>query len=133
MKKQYINPASLFDSRPFGFSQAVSTEMGKMVFVSGQVGWDTQMQIVGKGDLEQQAEKALQNLKSALAAAGASLEDVVMLRIYTVRYQDDDGAVISRALQKHFNPDHPPASTWIHVNGLAHADFLIEIEAQAVV
>ena len=55
-----------------------------------------------------------------------------MLRIYTVDYQDGDGAVIGRVLKESFG-NHFPASTWIGVQSLARPEFLIEIEAQAVI
>jgi 2-iminobutanoate/2-iminopropanoate deaminase len=133
MKKKCINPGSLFDPRSFGFSQIVTTEPGKMVYISGQVAWNENLQIIGKGDLEKQVEMSLQNLKSALKAVGGTLENIVMLRIYKVHYQKEDGPVINRNLKKYFGTHNPPASTWVSVDGLTNEDFLIEIEAQAVI
>ena len=133
MKKEYINPASLFDSQQFGFSQIAVSPPGKMVFISGQVSWDENRNIVGKNDLAQQMEKSLLNLKVAIEAAGGTLADIVMLRIYIVNFQQDKGPIISEALIKYFGIKNQPASTWINVQGLANEDFLIEIEAQAVI
>ena len=56
-----------------------------------------------------------------------------MLRIYKVNYQPEDGRVISQQLIDTFGTTHPPASTWISVDGLADAGLMIEIEAQAVI
>lgn len=133
MKKECYNPVQLFDSRPYGFSQMVVTDPGKMVFISGQVAWDKNLNITGKGDLEKQAEKSILNLKVAMEELGGSLADIVMIRIYKVNYQKEDGPVINRLLKKYFGSENPPASTWISVSGLANEEFLIEIEAQAVI
>lgn len=102
-----------------------------MVFISGQVAWDAEKQLVGEGDLAVQVHKALQNLQSAIESVGGTLEDIVLLHLYLVDYQQDQGAVISDALLKFFNPGSLPASSWISVAGLANPGFLIEIEAQA--
>lgn len=131
--KETLNPKSLFDSQQYGFSQIVVTNPGKMVFISGQVAWDENQNLVGENDLAIQAEMAVANLKIALEAAGGTLEHVVMLRIYKVNYQAEDGAIISQVLKAKFGTKDPPASTWLSVAGLANKGFMIEIEAQAVI
>ncbi len=133
MKNEYINPKTLFDSRPYGFSQVVVTRPGKMVFISGQVAWDANLKIVGKKDLVSQTKKSLENLKTAMEAVGGTLDDIVILRIYIVNYQQENGAIISQILKETFKSQNLPASTWINVKGLANEAFLIEIEAQAVI
>ena len=132
MKKECINPTRLFDSRQYGFSQVVSVRPERMLFISGQVAWDNDQKIVGKNDLKKQAEKSIENLKIAIESSGGSLEDVVMLRIYKVNYQSADGQIISEVLRSYFGTQCPPSSTWINVSGLANEEFMIEIEAQAV-
>lgn len=132
MKKTTINPGSLFDSRPYGFSQAVVSAPGQLVFISGQVAWDNEQHLIGENDLELQTIKSIENLETAIGAAGGSLGDIVMLRIYKVNYQEGDGPIIGRVLKDKFGV-HLPASTWIGVQKLAGPDFLIEIEAQAVI
>ena len=104
-----------------------------MVFISGQVGWDENQKIVGKDDLKKQTEKAFENLKLAIQKVGGTMENIVMLRLYLVNYQQQDGVIISDALKKYFGTTSPPASTWINVQGLANEDFLIEVEAQAMI
>lgn len=133
MKKATLNPPSLFDSRQYGFSQIVVTNPGKMIFISGQVAWDENQSLVGENNLAKQTQKSIDNLKIALQAAGGTLENVVMLRIYKVNYQQKDGAIISQVLKENFGTEHPPASTWLNVTGLANEGFMIEIEAQAVI
>ncbi|MFK7908054.1 MAG: RidA family protein, partial [Chitinophagales bacterium] len=92
MHKKHINPPTLFNSTDFGFSQIVVSPLGKMVCISGQVAWDEHRNIIGENDLKIQANKTLENLQNAIEAAGGTLKDVVMLRIYVVNYKDADGA-----------------------------------------
>jgi len=133
MKKETINPKSLFDSRQYGFSQIVISNPGKIVYISGQVAWDEDLNIVGENDLAKQTQRSLDNLEVAVEAAGGSVENIVMLRIYKVNYQKEDGAIIIQILKDKFGTVNPPASTWISVEGLANEGFMIEIEAQAVI
>ena len=72
---EHIQPPGLFASGQFGFTQVVTSPPGKLVFVSGQVAFDENAQVVGS-DLAAQAQQALENLGRALAAAGASPADV---------------------------------------------------------
>ena len=132
MPKEYLNPKSLFPSLPHGFSQVVVASGRKMVFISGQTAWDAQKNIVGGDDLLEQARQALRNIKAALAAAGGALKDVVALRIYIVNYQPRDAGAVSSALREACSLEGPPTSTWIGVSALAVPQFLIEIEATAV-
>ena len=133
MNRKSINPKELFNSVQHGFSQIVECKPGKLIFISGQVAWDEHSKIVGENDLEKQAKKAMDNLRLAIASVGGSLQDIVMLRIYKVDYRKEDGEIISKVLKETFGTDSPPASTWISVKGLANEDFMIEIEAQAVI
>ncbi len=133
MSHEYLNPPQLFASLQYGFSQGVVATGGRTIYLSGQVGWDAQQQMVGPGDLRAQVWQALHNVQTALAAAGATLQDVTSLRIYIVQQELDNGAVISEALRAFFGAERAPASTWIGVSGLANKAFLIEIEAVAVV
>ena len=129
--KETINPKSLFDSRQYGFSQIVISKPGKLVFISGQVAWDENLNIIGENDLAAQTQKAIDNLKIAVESVGGSLNNIVMLRIYKVNYRKEDGPIISKILKDNFGTVNPPASTWVSVNGLANEGFMIEIEAQA--
>ena len=132
MPKEYINPDSLFPSLPHGFSQMVIATGKKMVFISGQTAWDARKNIVGGDSVLEQARQALRNLRTAIEAAGGTSEDIVALRIYVVNYQAESGTAVGTALREFFSPENPPASTWIGVSALAVPEFLIEIEATAV-
>jgi enamine deaminase RidA (YjgF/YER057c/UK114 family) len=103
-----------------------------MVFVSGQTAWDTRKNIIGGDSVLEQARQAFRNLKKAMEAAGGTLKDIVALRIYVVDYQAESGTAVGTALREFFSPQNPPATTWIGVSVLAAPEFLIEIEAIAV-
>lgn len=133
MPKAYANPPTLFNSQQFGFSQIVTATSGTTVYLSGQVGWDANQQIVDKADLGAQARRSLANIDAALHTVGGSRDDVVSLRIYIVGEHIHNGAAVSAALRDFFHPERLPASTWIGVAALANPDFLIEIEAVAVI
>ena len=129
MPKEHINPTNLFPSLPHGFSQVVIASGKKLVFISGQTAWDERKNIVGGDSV---LEQAFRNLETAMEAAGGTLKDVVALRIYVVDYQAESGTAVGTALREFFSTENPPASTWIGVTTLAAPEFLIEIEATAV-
>lgn len=133
MPKNYGNPPTLFNSRQYGFSQIVTAAGGTTVYLSGQVGWDASQQIVDAADLGAQARRSLANIEAALQTVGGLRDDVVSLRIYIVGEHIHNGTAVSAALRDFFHPDRLPASTWIGVAALANRDFLIEIEAVAVI
>src|ERR1044071_2516347 len=132
MPKEYINPKSLFPSSAHGFSQIVVASGKRMVFISGQTAWDAQKNVVGGDSLLDQARQALRNLQAAIDAAGGTLNDIVALRIYIVDYHAGSAAAVGSALREVFSPESAPTSTWIGVSALAVPEFLIEIEATAV-
>ena len=102
------------------------------MFLSGQTAWDANKQIVGGMDLGEQTRQALCNVRSAVEAAGGTMADVVSLRIYIVNYKPENAAAIGAALREFFPEEDAPATTWIGVQSLAVEEFLIEIEAVAV-
>ena len=132
MSKECVNPKSLFPSVQHGFSQVVVASGRKMVFISGQTAWDTRKKIIGGDNLLEQARQAMRNLQTAIGAAGGTLKDIVSLRIYIVNYQVENANALRTALNEFFYSANPPASTWIGVSALAVPEFLIEIEATAV-
>ncbi len=133
MTKKYINPKTLFNSIQYGFSQAVVAPQGRTVYISGQVAWDSEQVIIGGTDLSQQAKQSFRNLQTAVESAGGKLMDIVSLRLYIVNYKAEDAAPVGTILREFFGTISPPASTWIGVSSLANKDFLIEIEAIAVI
>jgi 2-iminobutanoate/2-iminopropanoate deaminase len=129
MPKKLVNPASLFSSVEHGFSQVVVASGAKTVFISGQTAWDASKRIVGR-NVREQARQAFHNVQTAVEAAGGTLSDIVALRIYVVHLAENVEAVGS-ALREVFTTS-PPTSTWIGVTSLAVPEFLIEVEATAV-
>jgi len=129
--KRHLNPDRLFNSLQYGFSQVVAAQGRTTVYISGQVAWDEKGAIVGRGDLAVQTRKALENVATAVAAAGGTLADVVSMRIYVVAGYMRDSRAIREALLDFF-PTNPPATTWVAVPALANEEFLVEIEPIAV-
>jgi enamine deaminase RidA (YjgF/YER057c/UK114 family) len=133
MPKEYINPGELFPSLQYGFSQIVKSSGGTLVFLSGQVGWDKNQQMVGPDDLRAQTWQTLGNIDTAIQAAGGTLADIVSMRIFIVEEALAESRHIQDALKAFFPPEQAPATTWIGVRALANEAFLIEIEAIGVI
>lgn len=114
-----------------GYSQAVEVSRGRMIYVAGQVALDRTGKLVGEGDMRLQAEQTFQNLKAALEASGAKFENVVKLNYYLTDISQI--AAVREARDKFINTANPPASTAVEVKRLVRPEWLIEIEAVAVV
>lgn len=134
MEKKFIHPEKIANF-PKRFTQVVTVKMGdtKTVYISGQVAIDREGKVVGKGDLGAQAAQAFENLSLALESAGAKPEDVVKLNIYVVNMKPEDAKTVGLARKKCFTQENLPASTMVGVVSLLTPDFLIEVEAIAVV
>ena len=135
MRKKFINPPDLPNWEQ-SFSQIVivqSTTPTRTIYLSGQVSVDRRNNLVGEGDLKTQAEYALANLQRAVAAARATVEDVVKMNIYVKDYKPTDATIVGQAMRRVFQQERLPASTWLGVQGLALEGLLIEIDAIAVV
>jgi len=117
--------------RPIGYSNGVAAR-GRVVFVAGQVGWDTTG--VFAGDLLTQVRLALQNIVAVLHAGGAEPRHLVRMTWYVLdraAYRSAR-ADIGRAYRDVMGPVYP-AMTLVQVAGLLEDDALVEIEATAVV
>ncbi len=132
MEKKFINPPTLL--QPRGYTHVVTVDGGgKMVFVSGQVAVDRDGKLVGAGDLKAQIRQAAENLKLALAAAGATAADVVKTNTYIVNYKQSDYSALREARAALFpEGTNPPASTLVGVTALAVEGLMVEMEAIAV-
>ncbi|CRM72397.1 translational inhibitor [Pseudomonas sp. FH4] len=131
MQRRTINPPTVFNSLQYGFSQAMEVREGRRILLSGQVGVDADERTVGPGIAEQTAT-ALDNIEKVLAAVEGDLSHVIMLRLYIVESARDQQEPIAAALRERF-PRNPPPSSWIIVSGLSLPEWLIEIEAEALI
>jgi enamine deaminase RidA (YjgF/YER057c/UK114 family) len=128
---EYINPDALNENPAFT-NVVVASGPVRTVYVGGQDAVDATGTIVGKGDFKAQTEQILKNVQAALAAGGAQLEHVVKWNLYVLQGQSLSAGfeVFQRVWG---NRSHPPAISVMFVAGLAHPDFLAEMDAIAVV
>jgi len=112
------------------YKMATRMEGGRLLYVSGQVAWDANGNIVGKGDARAQARQVLQNLRGVLQAAGGDLKDLMKMTTYITKVEDRPA--VAEARSEVFQGELP-ASTLIVVKSLFHPDFLVEVEGIAAV
>jgi reactive intermediate/imine deaminase len=129
MTSKVIQPDSLPDPRP-RYSQGIQTEGGKLLFIAGQTAVDKDNNVVGKGDIDKQAEQVFANLAAVLDAAGGSFDNLVMTTAYLtdINYRE----AYNRIRLKYYR-QNCPVSTLLIVAGLANPDYLIEIDGIAVI
>jgi enamine deaminase RidA (YjgF/YER057c/UK114 family) len=130
MQTRFVNPPDLCPT--FGWTHVATVAGGTTVYVSGQVAVDERGDVVGAGDLREQARQAFQNVARALAAVGASFDYVVKTNIYVVGLKPEYVPMIREVRSQFVSATHPPVSTLVGVAALVGADWLIEIEAVAV-
>jgi enamine deaminase RidA (YjgF/YER057c/UK114 family) len=128
---EHLNPVGLHKNP--GYSQAVSvTGPVKTVYVGGQNAVDSEGDLVGRGDLRAQSVKALRNVEAAVIEAGGRLEHVVKWSVFIVQGQPiQPGFEAFRDVWP--AGAKPPAVTVAMVSGLGNPDYLVEIEAIAVI
>ncbi len=124
------NPATLHTPR--GYSHVAEVPPGqRLVFIAGQVALDKAGALVGPGDMKAQSVQVFENIRLALAEAGATFNDVIKLNYYVV----DVGqiATLRDVRDRYVNTAAPPASTLVEVRRLFRDDVLLEVEAVAAV
>jgi enamine deaminase RidA (YjgF/YER057c/UK114 family) len=127
---QLINPESL--PTPATYTHVVVATGSKTVFVAGQEPEDAQGNLVGQGDLAAQAHQVFANLGRALAAASADPRQVAKITIYVVHHRPEYLPVIEQARVSLFG-EHKPADTVVGVQTLSQPEYLIEVDAVAVI
>lgn len=128
---QFINPATLYDPRPNGYTHVVIAEApARLVYIAGQGGEDVNG--VLSEDFATQVEQALANLRAALQAADATLAQVAKVTALIVGHDEAKLAIFSTALRAAWADVPPPACTLIPVPRLALDGMLFEIEATAI-
>jgi 2-iminobutanoate/2-iminopropanoate deaminase len=130
MKKQQIQSSKI--RQPSGhFSQAIAIEaQGKLVFLSGMTARRADGSIAGIGDIEAQTRQVCENLKAAVEAAGGTMDDICRVDVYVRNMEHFEK--IHQVRREYFGSP-PPASTMVEVTKMTSADYLIEINAVAVV
>lgn len=124
---RHINPPTL--SPPRGYSHVVEITGGRTIYVSGQIAVDRDGRVVGAGDFEAQTRQVFENLKAALDAAGATLDDVVKITMFVT---DMSRLQTLRAVRDTYFTGAPPASSLVEVSRLVLPELMVEIEAIAV-
>jgi 2-iminobutanoate/2-iminopropanoate deaminase len=124
-----VNPPGL--TKPTGYTHIVEvTGPNRTIYISGQIAYDAQGNVVGAGDMKAQAEQVFKNLQAALTAAGAKFSDVVKMNSYIT---DMSKVQAVRDVRTKYFGDTTPASTFVQVAGLVRPELLLEIEVIAVV
>ena len=133
MKIERMNPAGLIP--PTGHTHVVSVTGGTTLYLAGQSAFNASSELVGVGDHYAQTREAFTNVRTALAAAGATWRDVVKATYYVVDVSPDALAAFVRAMNEVLGDDAepPPAATFVGVAALAYPDMLVEIDVTAVV
>ena len=113
------------------FSHAISVEAkGRLVFISGMTSRRADGTIAGVGDIEVQTRQVCENLKAAVEAAGGTMDDICRVDVYVRNMEYFEK--IHKVRREYFrNP--PPASTMVEVTKMTSPDYLIEINAIAVI
>jgi enamine deaminase RidA (YjgF/YER057c/UK114 family) len=129
-QKEIPSPPEL--PKGVGFSQVLAARGSRLVFVAGQISVDRDGRVVAPGDLAAQTRQVFENLRAALAAAGATFDDVVKLNYYVVDFRPDQLPTIREVRARYLPADAPPAATLVGVTALAMDGLLIEVEATAL-
>lgn len=111
---------------------APAVKAGNTIYVAGHVALDPDGNLVGDGDMPAQADQCFRNIENVLSRFGARMSDIVKLTTYFSGHLDKETAQrYWQVREKYFGPNGP-ASTGLLVSGLISPEFLIEIEAIAV-
>lgn len=126
-ERQVVSSGTVWEE-VVGFSRAV--RVGPFVHVSGTTATDEAGDVVGAGDPAAQMEYIVRKIERALVAAGAGLDDVVRTRIYVTNA--DDWEAIGRVHGRYFATARP-ANTLVEVSRLVGGEYLVEMEAEAII
>lgn len=129
-RTQISNPNLPAPMRGGAYSSGVEAPAGRTVYVSGQVAFDAEGNVVGEGDIKLQTETVLEHVKTVVEEAGGSMGDIVKVTVFITDMElyDDIHEVRRRYFEEPF-----PASSMVEVSALIDPRLLIEIEAVAVV
>ena len=127
-----FNPESI--AKPAGYSHVAEVNGGRIVYIAGQVALDKSGNLVGKDDFRGQVQQVFENLKAAVEAAGGDFNSMVKLNYYCAESVDPGQITVVREVRdKYVNTANPPVSTFVFVKRLVRPEWMIEVEAVAVV
>jgi enamine deaminase RidA (YjgF/YER057c/UK114 family) len=127
---RFINPPGLAQNPRY--THVVEISKGRLVLISGQVAFDKDGNLVGKGDMRAQTTQVFENLKAALDSVGATFNVVVKLNSFLVNMPENIAAYRDVRAKYLAGNQHQPTSTTVGVAALVHPDLLLEIEAEVV-
>ncbi len=129
MEKIVLQPVTV--AKPQGaYSQGVKVTGGTTIYVAGQTSVNARGELVGKGDMRAQLRQVHENLKAILESAGASFDNVVKTTAYVT---DMDAYRKASDIRREYLKGYFPPSTAVEIKRLAQEDYLVEVEAIAVV
>ncbi len=126
---RFFNPPTVW--KPFGaFSMGAVQGDGRIVHLKGQVPLGLDGQVVGRGDMQIQTRKVLENIRDVLAHVGGEMKDVISLTHYVT---DIRAFMTTGPIRKEFFAEPHPTTTTVEVARLYHRDVVVEITAVAEV
>jgi 2-iminobutanoate/2-iminopropanoate deaminase len=127
MAHEILRLKSVHETKDRGYSHVA--KVGKTLYIAGQVARDVHGKLVGKGDFEAQARQVYTNLRNILEEAGGGLRNIVKTTTVLTHYGNVEGY---RKMRNEFFGDMMPPNTLLIIESLASPDFMIEVEAIAV-
>jgi reactive intermediate/imine deaminase len=129
LKIEVINPKTVSKPIKLTFSQAVKVTGKTFLFISGQVSVDKEGNTIGKGDVKAQTRQVIENIKTLVENAGSTIKNIIKVTVYLVDMEHFEPV---HEVRKEYFKENPPASTLVQVNKLVSPDWLIEIDAIAI-
>jgi enamine deaminase RidA (YjgF/YER057c/UK114 family) len=131
MTAKLVRATDLTDDVPYAYA-AITAPGARVVFTAGACPLNAAGETVAPGDVAAQAEQVMENLRIALRAAGADLDDVLKTTVYVASEQRADLVTAWEVVRRHFG-SHDAPSTLLGVSVLGYPDQLVEVEAVAAV
>ena len=126
-----FNPPTGWPRNGRAFNHGIVAPEGRTLYLTGQVAWDGDSNLVGPGDCETQCRKCFDNVAYILEEVGGRLDDIVSLTIFFLNR--DDLPAIQTVRAERFTPENAPASILIQTPGLVTPDLLVELVPIAVI
>jgi 2-iminobutanoate/2-iminopropanoate deaminase len=126
---EVINPKTVSKPIKPTFSQAVKVTGKTFLFISGQVSVDKEGNTIGKGDVKAQTRQVIENIRTLIENAGGTIKNIIKVTVYLVDMEHFDAV---HEVRKEYFKESPPASTLVQVSRLVSVDWLIEIDAIAI-